>query len=98
MINTIEIDGYLAVVKYDPDIEMFRGEFTFGDGGADFYGKDIDTLRKEGKISLRVFHEMCLEDGIEPQQEYLDKSLGFAAPKWHAEMVTRAASHPAFAQ
>ncbi|MGB0385288.1 MAG: hypothetical protein ACPGWR_10740 [Ardenticatenaceae bacterium] len=70
MINTMEIDGYLAVVKYDPDIEMFRGEFTFRDGGADFYAKDIDTLRKEGEISLRVFHEMCLEDGIEPEQEY----------------------------
>ncbi len=98
MINTMEIDGYLAVVKYDADIEMFRGEFTFRHGAADFYAENIDTLRKEGEVSLRVFQEMCLEDRIEPQQEYLDKFKVRVSPKSHAKMVTRAAAHPAFAQ
>lgn len=27
MNNIMIIDGYRAVIQYDPDIEMFRGEF-----------------------------------------------------------------------
>ena len=68
MLNTMEIKGYRAVIQYDPDIEMFRGEFVGMNGGADFYAKDIDGLRKEGKISLRVFLEMCKAMGIETGQ------------------------------
>ena len=36
MINTMTIDGYDAVIQYDPDIKMFRGEFVGLNGGADF--------------------------------------------------------------
>ena len=28
MNNIMVIDGYRAIIQYDPDIEMFRGEFT----------------------------------------------------------------------
>jgi predicted HicB family RNase H-like nuclease len=63
--DILEIDGYRAVIQYDPDIDMFRGEFVGLNGGADFYAKDIDNLRKEGEISLKVFLEMCREDGVE---------------------------------
>lgn len=48
MMNIMEIDGYRAVIVYDPEIEMFRGEFIGLNGGADFYAKDIDGLRREG--------------------------------------------------
>ncbi|RKZ28118.1 toxin-antitoxin system HicB family antitoxin, partial [bacterium] len=27
MMNTMEFNGYKAVIQYDPEIEMFRGEF-----------------------------------------------------------------------
>jgi predicted HicB family RNase H-like nuclease len=46
---------------------MFRGEFIGLNGGADFYAKDIAGLRKEGALSLRVFLEMCGEDGVKPR-------------------------------
>ena len=65
MMNTMEINGYRAVVQYDPDIEMFRGEFVDLNGGADFYAKDIDGLHKEGELSLKVFLDMCQEDDTE---------------------------------
>ena len=48
MKNTMEIDGYKAVIQFDPDIDMFRGEFIDLNGGADFYAPDIAGLRKEG--------------------------------------------------
>lgn len=50
MKNLMKINGYSAVVQYDPDIEMLRGEFVGLNGGADFYAKDIDSLKKRVKF------------------------------------------------
>lgn len=48
MKNVMEFDGgYQAVITYDPEIEMFRGEFVGLNGGADFYAKDPESLKRE---------------------------------------------------
>ena len=59
--------GYRAVIAYDPEIEMFRGEFVGLNGAADFYAADLEGLRREGKTSLEVFLEVCAEKGIAPK-------------------------------
>lgn len=69
MMNIMEIQGYKAILNYDQKINMFRGEFIDLNGGADFYGKDIDSLRREGEISLKVFLKACAERGIEHRQK-----------------------------
>ena len=92
MMNMMEINGYKAIIQYDPEIEMFRGEFVGLNGGADFYAKDIEGLRKEGKDSLDVFLEMCREDGVEPRKEYSGKFNLRISPPIHARLVERAAS------
>lgn len=92
MMNVMEIDGYRAIIQYDPEIEMFRGEFIGLNGGADFYAKDIDTLRTEGKISLEEFLQMCAEDGVEPRKDYSGRFNLRVSKELHEEIVTRAAS------
>lgn len=67
MRNTMEIEGYRAVIQFDPDIDLFRGEFVGLNGGADFYAPDVAGLRREGAASLKVFLDMCREDGVEPR-------------------------------
>ena len=62
----MQIDGHNAVVKYDPEIAMFRGEFTGLNGGADFYAEDVKSLKAEAEKSLRVFLQVCREKGIDP--------------------------------
>ncbi len=52
--NTMTISGYQAVIAFDPDIQLFRGEFVGLNGGADFYAADVAGLKHEGEISLRV--------------------------------------------
>lgn len=91
--NTMIIDGYRAIIAYDPDIEMFRGEFVGLNGGADFYAKDIDTLKKEGKISLKVFLDACQERGIDPKKEYSGKFNVRVPSRLHADIVGAAAAH-----
>jgi len=59
MKNIIEIEGYKAVITFDPDLEMFRGEFVGLNGGADFYAKNTESLKKEAEISLTVFLGEC---------------------------------------
>jgi predicted HicB family RNase H-like nuclease len=61
-------------------------------GGADFYAKDIDSLRREGEISLRVFVEMCREEGIEPWKDYSGRFNLRVPAELHAELAARAAS------
>jgi len=90
--NIMEFDGYQAVIQYDPDIEMFRGEFMGLNGGADFYAKDIEGLRREGEISLKVFLDMCEEDGVEPRKAYSGKFNLRVPPELHAELALRAAA------
>ena len=69
----MEIEGERAIVTFDPEIGMLRGEFVGLNGGADFYADSIDTLREEGRTSLKVFLDMCAERGVEPRRKFSGK-------------------------
>ena len=92
MRNTITIGGYRAIIQFDPDIEMFRGEFVGLNGDADFYAKDIPGLKKEAAASLKVFLEMCQEDGVEPSRQYSGKFNVRIPPELHASVAAAAAA------
>ncbi|MCP5213355.1 MAG: type II toxin-antitoxin system HicB family antitoxin [Hahellaceae bacterium] len=91
MINLMNFDGHQAVINYDPEIEMFRGEFINLNGGADFYATDIEGLHREGKISLDMFLEMCKKDGVEPKKHYSGKFNVRLSSDLHASLVVAAA-------
>jgi predicted HicB family RNase H-like nuclease len=65
--------GHQAVIAFDPEIQMFRGEFVRLNGGADFYAKDVKGLQSEGPISLKVFLEACAQDGVETRKKFSGK-------------------------
>ena len=90
MMNIMNLDGYKAIINYDPVIDKFRGEFIGLNGGADFYATNIEELREEGKISLKVFLEMCKEEGINPHKDYSGKFNLRVPPELHAEIAARA--------
>jgi len=93
MKNVIEIDGHRAVVTFDPEIRMFRGEFIGLNGGADFFADDVDGLYREGRISLKVFLDMCAEKGINPFREYSGRFNVRLDPKTHEAAVIAAAAN-----
>ena len=92
MTNSISVDGYRAVIQYDPDLKMFRGEFVGLNGGADFYSSDVTGLKREAAKSLEVFLEMCREDGVEPRSRYSGKFNLRLPPELHADVATVANS------
>lgn len=73
MKNTMDFEGgYKAVITYDPEIELFRGEFVGLSGGADFYAADLEGLKREGALSLQTFLEVCIEKGLSPVKKRPD--------------------------
>lgn len=92
MKNAMTIGGQQAVITYDPDIEMFRGEFVGLNGGADFYATDIAGLHREGELSLRTFLEECAKRAIEPRKNFSGKFVLRVSPDLHESAAIAAAA------
>jgi predicted HicB family RNase H-like nuclease len=69
---------------------MFRGEFIGLNGGADFYATSVVKLRKEGRISLQVFLEMCAEDGVNPRRKFTGRFNLRISPDLHERIAALA--------
>lgn len=93
MNNIMNIGGQKAVIAYDPDIEMFRGEFVGLSGGADFYATDIAGLHREGALSLKVFLEECERRCVDPHKNYSGKFTLRVSPQMHEAAALAAAAH-----
>ena len=83
MKNVMKFGEYSAVISYDPEIQLFRGEFVGLNGGADFYADSIQKLRKEGEISLKVFLEYAKEKNIAPKKQFSGKLVLRLKPEIH---------------
>ncbi|HYA43153.1 MAG TPA: type II toxin-antitoxin system HicB family antitoxin [Syntrophobacteraceae bacterium] len=90
MKNIMEIDGHKALISFDPDIGMLRGEFLGLSGGADFYATDVQGLLNEGRKSLEVYLQACEERGIAPFKRYSGRFNVRISPDLHADIVTAA--------
>ncbi|MEO6960019.1 MAG: type II toxin-antitoxin system HicB family antitoxin [Burkholderiaceae bacterium] len=93
MKNTMMIDGQQAVITYDPNIEMFRGEFVGLNGGADFYAADVAGLQREGKVSFETFLDECAKHGVEPRKNFSGKFVLRIEPEVHQAAVIAAAAN-----
>ena len=90
--NTMTINGLKAVITFDEDTRMFRGEFLGLNGGADFYANSVDGLLGEGRASLHAFLQTCEENGIEPYRSFSGKFNVRIPEALHAEAVQAAAA------
>lgn len=88
--NTMELDGYTAVIRYNPETDEFRGEIQGLNGGADFYGKTPDELRREFRASLDFFLETCAKHGVQPKKQASGKFVVRLSPDLHAKATTAA--------
>lgn len=47
--NILIINNHRAVITYDPDTDMLRGEFLGLNGGADFYSSALSSTKSGRK-------------------------------------------------
>lgn len=92
MRNVLDIDGYSAVVSYDPETNLLRGEFIGLNGGADFYADNVAALLEEGRNSLSLFLEVCRERGIAPRKNFSGKFQMRLDPSVHEKATVAAAA------
>ena len=89
------VDGarLLAVFVDRQDETAIEKLFIDLNGGADFYAADVQSLLREGETSLRVFLDMCREDGVEPRKSYSGKLMVRLPVELHERAAVAAASH-----
>ena len=88
--NMMIVDEYSAKIEYDPELDLFRGEILGLSGGADFYGMNPKELRTEFKRSLKVFLDVCRENGIEPRRHFSGKFNLRISPALHEKLAIAA--------
>ncbi|OOR91343.1 DNA repair protein [Moraxella caviae] len=93
MNNTMIIDNHKALITFDADLQMFRGEFIGLNGGADFYSDTVEGLQREAHLSLQAFLRTCKENGIKPYQQYSGRILTRLPSELHEQVA-----HTAIAQ
>lgn len=90
MMNTMTIDNHKAIISYDSELGLFRGEFIGLNGGADFYGDSVAELETQGKLSLQTFLQVCQEQGIEPYLTYSGKFVTRLPKDLHRQIAETA--------
>ena len=91
-VNIMTLDNYCARIEYDPELDQFRGEILGLNGGADFYGKNPEELRREFKRSLKVYLDVCKEKGIPPFKNYSGKFNLRVSKELHSKIAMEAAA------
>jgi predicted HicB family RNase H-like nuclease len=90
MNNTMTLDGFTAVITYDPDKDWFRGVIQGLNGSADFHGRAPDELRREFKASLDFFIEVCEKRGRPVRKPASGKFMVRLPPDLHQQAATTA--------
>jgi len=90
--NTIEYNGYNATLNYDDEIGMFYGRVMNTKDIITFYGKSVNDLRREMKISIDDYIKLCAERNLEPAKPYSGKFNVRIPPELHMKASVIAAA------
>ena len=59
----IEYKGYIGVVDFDPEINLFHGTVINTQDVITFYRASVTELREQMQKSLEVYFEVCEKQG-----------------------------------
>ena len=66
----IQYKGYIGVIDFDPEIDLFHGTVINTQDVITFYGASVAELRKEMQKSLDIYFEVCDQQGKVPGNSY----------------------------
>ena len=71
----IEYKGYIGVIDFDPEIDLFHGTVINTHDVITFYGSSVDELREEMQKSIEGYIEFCEEQGKLPEKRFQMDSI-----------------------
>ena len=83
----IEYKGYIGVVDFDPEIDLFHGTVINTQDVITFYGASVTELRVEMQKSLEIYFEVCKEQGKMPDKPFSGTLTIQASPERRAPSV-----------
>ena len=66
----IEYKGYIGVVDFDPEIDLFHGTVINTNDVISFYGASVNELREEMQKSIEGYLGFCKEKGKTPEKPF----------------------------
>jgi len=87
----IEYKGYIGVVDFAPEIDLFHGTVINTHDVITFYGASITELRAEMQKSLEVYFEVCEEQGKTPDKPFSGTLTIETTPELYSRIALNAA-------
>ena len=87
----IEYKGYIGVVDFDPEIDLFRGTVINTHDVITFCGASVTELREEMQKSLEVYFEVCEEQGKTPDKPFSGTLTIQTSPELYGRIALNAA-------
>ena len=66
----IEYKGYIGVIDFDPEINLFHGTVINTSDVITFYGASVTELREEIQKSIAGYLEFCQEQLKTPEKPF----------------------------
>ena len=87
----IEYKGYIGVVDFDPEIDLFHGTVINIQDVITFYGASVAELREEMQKSLEIYFEVCEEQGKVPDKPFSGIVTIQTSPELYGRIALNAA-------
>lgn len=87
----IEYKGYIGVIDFDPEIDLFHGTVINTQDVITFYGASVAELRKEMQKSLDIYFKVCEEQGKVPDKPFSGILTIQTSPELYGRIALNAA-------
>jgi predicted HicB family RNase H-like nuclease len=71
--NVLSYQDYRAEFGFDADSNLLHGRVIGINAVVDFYGKDVDELKREFKTSIEAYVDYCRKLGVKPEKTWTGK-------------------------
>jgi predicted HicB family RNase H-like nuclease len=82
----MEHRGYVGLVEFDEDAEVFHGEVVNLRDVVTFEGRSVRELRKAFEESVNDYLEFCRQRGEEPEKPFSGRILVRIEPELHRDI------------
>ena len=86
----IEYKGYIGVVDFDPEIDLFHGTVININDVITFYGASVSELREGMQKSIEGYIEFCKEQGKMPEKPFTGEFTVQMSPETHCKLTLNA--------